>query len=380
MSATSIEWTDHSINPLRARLGGRVGHYCQKVSPGCKNCYSSRTQPRFGMPTFSDARSEAIEHLLDPRKLEEVLHRKKPTKWFWCDMTDMFGDWVPFEWIAACFGVMAATPHHTHQVLTKRPQRALEWFKWIAGLPVSLGGPSVNAGRGVRWFAWNHCDEQMAHLRVHDPAQPWIWPLPNVWLGTSAENQATADERIPMLLDCPAAVRFISAEPLLGPLELSPWLRGSQTRHLCVSVSGSLKNGSYKGGMLSDASGRTLSDAEAKRELEQLSFAGVKVLRGDQSCDNFSDQTGCLGHRNPRLDWVIVGGESGPGARPFDLKWADDLRKQCAHAQVPYFFKQAGAAPQWSGTRIPLELKHRKGADLSELPEGLRVRQFPVAP
>ncbi|HMI93941.1 MAG TPA: DUF5131 family protein, partial [Polyangiales bacterium] len=130
MGSTSIEWTDHSINPFRARLasGQGKGHYCEKISPGCKNCYSSRFQPRLAMPQFQEQRRRSdIEHWLDASKLNEVLRRKKPTKYFWCDMTDMFGDWVPNEWIAACFGVMAATPHHTHQVLTKRAARMHAW-------------------------------------------------------------------------------------------------------------------------------------------------------------------------------------------------------------------------------------------------------------
>ena len=132
MGSTSIEWTDETINPLRARLNAdqkRSGHYCEKISPGCKRCYSSKLQPRFGMPQFQEQRRLDVETFLDPSKLHQVLQRKKPTKWFWCDMTDMFGAWVPNEMIAACFGVMAATPWHTHQVLTKRADRMRAWFE-----------------------------------------------------------------------------------------------------------------------------------------------------------------------------------------------------------------------------------------------------------
>src|SRR5262245_47674811 len=109
---TSIEWTDRTVNPIRARRKGTaatrggydsgVGHYCEKVSPGCKHCYSSEMQPRFGLPMFQEQRGGDVQTFLDASKLEEVLRRKKPARWFWCDMTDLFGDWVPDEWIAAC--------------------------------------------------------------------------------------------------------------------------------------------------------------------------------------------------------------------------------------------------------------------------------------
>src|SRR5262245_53283923 len=131
MAETSIEWTDHSINPIRARTADGVGHYCQKVSPGCANCYASRLQPRFGMPEFKGTGDPPgdRERFLDESKLAEVLRRKKPTRYFWCDMTDLFGAWVPDEWIDECFSVMGATPQHTHQVLTKRPERMLAYMR-----------------------------------------------------------------------------------------------------------------------------------------------------------------------------------------------------------------------------------------------------------
>lgn len=317
MGKTPIEWTDFSINPIRARLGGAVGHYCEKVSPGCKNCYASRLQPRFRMPPFQEQRHEGVEPFLDASKLQEVLRRKKPTRWFWCDMSDLFGEWVPFEWIAACFGVMAATPQHTHQVLTKRPARALEFFEWLEarqvsqmGLPEETPDVARKALNGALWMNW---------------------PLPNVWLGVSAEDQQRADERIPLLLQCPAAVRFVSAEPLLGPIDFTG-----------------------------------------------IDFPGLNMAPAGRF-DALAG--GGRGTDTPwRIDWVIVGGESGPGARPCNVQWIRSLVQQCRAAEGPVFVKQLGPRAYETlphGATSWLRPRDRKGGDMSEWPADLRVRQFP---
>lgn len=130
---TSIEWTDFSVNPIRARIDGKIGHHCVKVSPGCKNCYASTLQWRFGLPQFQHQQRGETEVFLDEKQFEKILRRKKPAKWFWCDMSDLFSDWIPDEWIHRCFAVMTQTPQHVHQVLTKRSERlrdlsgSLEW-------------------------------------------------------------------------------------------------------------------------------------------------------------------------------------------------------------------------------------------------------------
>lgn len=287
MSRTSIEWTEHSINPIRARLNGRVGHYCEKLSPGCKHCYSSRFQPRFGLPQFQEQRRTDVAPFLDTVKLAEVLRRRKPTTYFWCDMTDMFGEWVPDEWIASCFGVMAATPQHTHQVLTKRAKRMREWFEWIGSrhtgtLFGSAGAFGVDVG----------------------PLNGITWPLPNTWLGVSAEDQQRADERIPYLLETPAAVRFVSAEPLLGPIDF--------TR---LGVSRMPGDPPGPGELLSvDALEGTVSTLQMARTVHTAPVA-------------------CI-------DWLIAGAESGPGARPMQDDWVRSLRDQCANAGVAFFLKQ----------------------------------------
>ena len=334
MGVTSIEWTDRSINPVRARLGDATGHYCEKVSAGCTHCYASGMQPRFGMPPFETQRRLDVEPFFDAARLNEVLRRKKPTRWFWCDMSDLFGPWVPDAWIDQCFAVMALTPQHTHQILTKRPERMREYFGVHDG-PVRLGDfiddgtPDLRDRLDDASGAFGAC-----HANLEAPGR---WPLPNVWLGTSVEDQATANARIPILLDTPAAVRFVSAEPLLGPVDFSPYL-------------------------------------------PVLTIGGVELEQW--------------------LDLVIVGGESGPGARPCDVAWIRSVVAQCKLAAVPVFVKQLGACIAWppaEGIRqglINIKMYHlgqhprrdepfgyqlcdRKGGDPEEWPEDLRVREFP---
>lgn len=324
MGKTSIEYVDHSVNPIRARLAGvagRSGHFCVKVSPGCKNCYASRLQPRFGMPVFQEQRGRLEPELyLDTSVLASVLRRKKPTRYFWCDMTDMFGEWVPNDWIAACFGVMAATPQHTHLVFTKRAKRMREWFQidWIGYGPLAsclMEAERVTERRNLT--SLRHC---------------LAWPLPNVVLIVSAEDQKRADERIPHLLKTPAAVRGVSVEPMLGPIDLSIYMAR---------------------GVIEAKPGAADYDA---------------------------------------LNWVICGGESGPNARPFDVVAAEDLARQCREAGVAFYMKQLGAwpfdsreadrttsEPHEGGPEVEcrIRLSSPKGGDPSEWPEDLRVRQMP---
>ena len=342
MGRTSIEWTDFSVNPIRARVGGhgdpfaplRHGHYCEKISPGCAHCYSSRMQRRFGMPEFGEQRQrDDVEVYFELKALEEVLRRQKPTRWFWCDMTDLFGAWVPDEWIDRCLAVMALTPQHTHLVLTKRAERMCDYSQRIA----------------------NDFDHGLA--RAFANHRHWRWPLSNVWWGCSVENQKYADERIPLLLQTPAAVRFVSAEPLLGPVDLARWLRiqGGGVGH-CFDINNEWWH-------------------------EPGTCMGP-ICKGE-----------CCGRG---LDWVIVGGESGPGARPCDLAWIRSIVQQCRTAGVPCFVKQLGANPVEDLEKVDvteharfgpevirysepcdLRLHDRKGGDPAEWPEDLRVRETP---
>ena len=309
MSATSkIEWTDRTWNPVRG---------CSIVSPGCVNCYAMKQAHRFsgeGKPYHGLTKQTKAgpqwtgRVLMYPHLDDEPLQWREPARVFVNSMSDLFHQGVHSAFIETIFYTMAEAHWHTFQILTKRPKRMRDEVRYLAG----------------RLLADGH-----------------RWPLPNVWLGVSVENQKYADKRIPPLLQTPAAVRFISAEPLLGPVDIEP-------------------------------------------------YASRNVL-------GVNDASG-------GLDWVIVGGESGPGARPFDLAWARSIVQQCKAAGVPCFVKQLGGVPtmpdaDWrrgvpgnSGSvyllnhrnakrvppdYVPLKFFDKKGGNPDEWPTDLQVREFP---
>lgn len=398
MADTKIEWATKVWNFVRG---------CRRVSLGCGGaqgvggCYAEKQAYRFSGP------GKQYEGLVTlgahgprwtgmgrfvPEKLPEPMRIRAPKdgsrhRFFVNSMSDLFFEEFTNEQIAAGFGIMAACPEHDFLILTKRPERMLEWFQWCErrgndGLAVFPDDPLDWRIRQMLNVAARSVGVDMSRGSRQNHGGPW--PLLNVWIGVSAEDQKTADERIPLLLRCPAAIRFVSYEPALGPVDLRRWLVGSQTRHLCVSVSGTLRNRNY-GGLLCDEHGRALSVTEAKRELERLRDAGVRVIKGDPSCDNFDDQTGCLGHRNERIDWVICGGESGNGARPFDVDWAYSTIKQCRDSGVACYVKQLGALRGFTirdvhDLDLGRNIKDRKGGDMAEWPDDLRVREFPQGP
>lgn len=344
--STGIQWTDETWNPIRG---------CSRVSEGCRHCYAETVAHRFsgpGLPyeglTNAQGRWNGTirvvdEHLTDP------LRWKRPRRVFVNSMSDLFHENVAEETIDRIFAVMALAPQHTFQILTKRPER-------MRAFVASRNGHSS----GV-WFA-------AEKLKPSPPPQHWYhagrsfeWPLPNVWLGVSVEDQKTADERIPLLLQTPAAVRFISAEPLLGPVNLH---RLEHPHDGCHA-----------------------SALQGQRDENRYEF-------------------------DHQLDWVIVGGESGHGARPC---WTPSVRRivsDCISTGTACFVKQLGAdvrdrndagftgdePDHWpethcerdaiehdlDGTRdgyqgapVRIHLCDRKGGDMAEWPEDLRVRQFP---
>ena len=398
--ASSIEWTDATWNPVRG---------CSRVSEGCRNCYAERQAARFSKPglyangfaeqTVAGPRWTGDVELI-PSALDWPLRKRKSLRIFVNSTSDLFHEKLSDEALAAVFGVMAACPQHTFQVLTKRPERMRAWFEWVnarGGL-----GPYIRSDEGratLRGIVANEATSRFEFYRgkkVRSGEDGWAMvmnaaacnvgtaPLCNVWLGVSVENQATADERIPLLLQTPAAKRFVSYEPALGLVNFAPHLRRSTTYHVSMSVPGALRNRSFYG--LCDDSGREMSPKEAEAALRDLLERGIERIPAT-SCDAFDEKTGCKGHPNPAIDWVIVGGESGPGARPFDVAWARSTVEQCREAGVAVFVKQLGAraetdhmsdlaghaarGPRW------LVFRHPKGGDWDEWPEDLRVREFP---
>ncbi len=258
---TGIEWTDATWNPVTG---------CTKVSAGCKHCYAEREWPRMTRLVPAYAGRDFSEVRSHPERLDQPLRWKRPRKVFVNSMSDLFHPDVPNSFIDRVFAVMAMAPQHTFQILTKRPDRMRHYFA-----ERQSGDPWAEAADDIA---------DMIGLNDHPfVLEPKHIPLRNVWLGVSVENQDAADERIPLLLETPAAVRWISAEPLLGHVDLSGWL-----------------------------------DVEAPCPC------------GEIACDHNS------------IDWVVVGGESGPNARPMHPQWARDLRDQCAAAGVPFLFKQFG--------------------------------------
>lgn len=295
-----ISWCDETVNPIRARFNGRIGHYCERVSAGCANCYSSRMQRRFGMPAFKGEAgawlNDVIEPFLDESKLELVLKRRKPTRFFWGDMTDLFGSWVKNEWLDRCFAVMALTPQHAHMVLTKRVERMLAYMLELLD-PERLRRWMNLAADGEPHRYGHYNLTSIARLARKEPQTKRTQLLPpfdNVLLGTTVENQQMANERRKPMdrLARMGWITFVSAEPLLGPLNL----------HLARPCD------------------RMCS------EYQNAECPGVNGL--------------CAGEW--KLDWVICGGETGPGARPMHPDWVRGLRDQCQAAGVPFHFKQWG--------------------------------------
>jgi len=326
---TAIEWTDLTWNPI-------VG--CSKISEGCRNCYAipqayrnaaiaqklenpGRLAYYEGLTEKRSGRTEWTGKInFVPDALNIPLQRKKPTKFFVNSMSDLWHESVTDEQIAEIWAVMQATPEHRYQVLTKRPQRMLHWITEYWG--------------GI----WRASRNKI---------------LPNVWVGVTVEDQKSADERIPLLLQVPASVRFLSCEPLLGEIDIDR----------------------------------------------------AMYPNGGNSTFGFTDGFG----EEAFLQWVIVGGESGHNARPCNIEWIRSIVRQCQAAHVPVFVKQLGSVPiirkytleEYHAQKSPefefpegtlfgnktgdpllnglqVLLQDRKGGNITEFPEDLKIREFPV--
>lgn len=334
---SAIEWTDATWNPVTG---------CTKVSPGCASCYIERT-PAFRMTGQRFERGR-IPVRLHHDRLEQPLHWRKPRRVFVVSMGDLFHEDVPDEFICSVFAHMDVALHrgHTFQVLTKRPERMRRLLA-DEDFAEMVAYTSSEENVFTEYEGWESIE--------------WAWPLPNVWLGVSVENQRMADERIPLLLDTPAAVRFLSCEPLLGPLDLTPWLSESKAK--------TALRGYYRG-----------------------PGGGFKTPPVDVKPPPF-------------IDWVIVGGESGPGRaerklvercwhddgrdafygsehhglqhlgsgptpgsyhwcpNPNARNWLRSLRDQCQAAGVPFFLKQFGGPRPKSAGRL------LDGREWNEMPQ-----------
>lgn len=358
-AASSIEWTDATYSPIRARvkdnapyiamlhgwkelaeicerMKGHCGPHCEVISTGCNHCYSCtnnhRCLPSNGTGLPFDKRSrELVDIFVDEKILTQPLHWKKGKKVFVENQSDLFGEWVPFEFVDRVFAVMALSPQHTYQVLTKRPDRMLEYLgrnaepgkniaeheeeiieRWGSAAGTLLDGdwihgPGKRFRSGIESFISASLGlDADGNMLAEDEIR---FPLPNVWIGVSVENQ-DALQRIDVLKDVPAAVRFVSFEPLLENL-------------------------------------------------------GAVILDG--------------------IHWAIIGGESGHKARSMHHNWARSLIRQCREQSVRPFMKQLGRNPVFQDPASskphqlswPLDIDKAHGGNPLEWPEDLRVREYP---
>lgn len=240
---TKIEWVTNQDGTKGKTWNPITG--CTQISPGCAHCYAKRMAKRLAGRCGYPAAPHEFDVTLHPDRLEEPLRWRKPRTCFVCSMSDLFHEDVPFEFIWQIYNVMHTAKQHVFQLLTKRPERALEFYQWLSD---------------------QHCETITAN---------WF---PNIWFGITAENQKQADKRIPVLLQIPAAVRFVSIEPMLGPIDFN-------------RVPGAWA-------------------------IQQKAGANI--------------------------NWVIVGGETGPGARPMHPDWVRSVRDQCIESGVSFFFKSWG--------------------------------------
>jgi protein gp37 len=280
---SAIEWTQATWNPVTR---------CDRISPGCQHCYAlilARRLKAMGQAKYqADGRpptsGPGFGVALHPHTLGEPLRWRRPRRIFVCSMADLFHARVPDAFIAQLFATMAATPQHTYQVLTKRPGR-------MARLLGSDAFPQA----------------VFDHTVAAHGATSLTWPLSNVWLGTSVEDQQRANQRIPNLLAAPAVTRFLSCEPLLGPIDLG----------LAISQQTAPTNG------------RGLT-----RTTVHLTHCCQRALR------------------DAEIHWIIAGGESGPSHRPVDPAWVRSLRDQALAGKVAFFFKQWGGLTSGAGGRL----------------------------
>ena len=329
---TAIEWTHRpgtkgeTWNPIAG---------CSIATTGCKRCYAMKMAARLsrmGVEHYVGLTEKVNGHdvwtgtvrLAPEHILLKPLKAKAPRTYFVNSMSDLFHADVPDDWIDRVFAVMALTPQHTFLVLTKRAGRMRGY---VDGLKARLSWSQFGE------ISWS---EQHDNVLEATQAMRKSWPLRNVWLGVSAERQQEADARIPDLLATPAAIRFVSAEPLLGAIDFKR------------------------------------IDVVASAPTEGRSQSWTNALTGWRLEDNGGHK-----HYDDGLDWVIVGGESGPGARPMHPDWARDIRDQCATSGVPFFFKQWGefgpvelhAAHRAETSVVLADGRHLKGRAVLDHPE-----------
>jgi protein gp37 len=301
---TKIEWCDETINPI-------IG--CNKISPACDHCYAEIMANRLtGIDSTRHYYSQVINKKhwngITVFRSNELL---KPFKWkkskriFVVSMGDLFHESVPFEIIDKIITVIACNQQHIFQILTKRPERALEYFNWKEP---DWANPGMREDQRIRYYCYHNHDVDISHL-------DWHWPLQNLWIGVTVEDQERT-KRIDELIKIPAVIHFISVEPILEHIDLEKWL--SPCSYYCSH-----------------------SEADFAAYTSSDEFSQFDEIQRSTECALFY-----LNNHRPeqsKIDWVICGAETGNKARLMDPKWVRSLRDQCHKANVPFFFKKWGA-------------------------------------
>ena len=289
--STRIEWTEETWNPAKG---------CTRVSAGCANCYAERMAIRL-KGRKARGYDDGFEPKILPWQLAKPIKWRAPRSVFVVSMGDLFHESIPFEYVEKVFAIMTLAPQHTYQVLTKRPERMREFFARYETYPGGKRPVFHLDSQDVALVKAAMRPRDRAGFSVEDDGDfagwhvmPGKWPLPNAWLGVSAENQSAANRRVPILLEVPAKIHFVSAEPLLAPITLEKWMRPRW--------------------------------GEAKDD-------GLQPL--SSTC----------------LDWVIAGGETGPRARQPSEDWFVSLMRECKSGGVPFFFKRLGGKGPRSKSR-----------------------------
>ena len=283
---TGISWTDSTWNPW-------IG--CRKVSPGCKNCYAERWVEDRMDRRFTEVIRARNSTFIAPLKWKPLKERTWPgfptRRVFTCSISDFFIEEAD-AWRDQAWGIIRATPHHIYQILTKRPERIADHLPKVCF----------------------RCGQNFGHSEDTHEFEDWPWP--NVWLGTSVEDQKYAELRIPRLVAVPAKVHFLSCEPLLGPIEFHLGPFSIECDECGIVAMGLTTEETFR---LADKHNATV------HKLPPITWGPE------------------LGHPNllDDIEWVIVGGESGPGFRPMNPDWARSIRDDCLAAEVPFFFKQS---------------------------------------
>lgn len=349
MNNTSIEWTDYSTNPFKvrhkaidgascqhcgmpAKNASKLFNFCVRVSDGCRFCYASALTHRWGGPDYGAQMKKCLEPVLVQNELRAILEARVPerSRCFAFDMTDFFFDFWPDEFRDTFLAVAALRPDITFQLLTKRAEQMYGYFADGSNAisPTGFKCPRVNHILNVAdQLARKDYPLLFARLFKAVVNRNTYQYLPNCWPGVSVEDQPTANERILWLLKTPAAVRVISYEPALTAVDF--------------------------------------------RRLPELDWH-VDALTGERFYP-----TGARRPCYPAINLLIYGGESGANARPSDLAWARQSRDQCMDAGVAFFCKQLGSVPMMKEGCVPLAIRHRKGGNMDEWPEDLRIREFP---